>query len=90
MMQEKARHDEGLERLAGVHYVHAVHFGNDADAQRRGELGARFRAIEYRSWFVGFLLVVMRLSRCVFQEPGLPQERKPARFDGFEGIELPL
>jgi hypothetical protein len=43
----KARHDEGMERVAGVRHLHAVHFGNDADAQRGGEFGACVRAIEY-------------------------------------------
>ena len=44
----KARHDEGVERLAGVHHVHAVHSGHDADAQRSRQFRARVRAIEHR------------------------------------------
>ena len=41
----KARHDEGVERLAGVLHVLAVHHGHVPDAQRRSQFGPRIRAI---------------------------------------------
>jgi cytochrome c-type biogenesis protein CcmF len=71
----KARHDEGLERVAGVPDVHAVHPGNDADAQRHCELGACVCAVEHRE-------LVCRIFGCdsgclprgVYQESRLPEK----------------
>ena len=87
----KARDDEGVERLAGVRHVHAVHFGNDADALRRGELGACVRGIDDRR-------LVRRVPRDYFgrvsdrvvQESRLSAQRQPAGFDGVARVELPV
>src|SRR5712692_4161576 len=49
----KARHDEGLERLAGVHHFHAVHPRYDADTQRSREFRTRLRTIEHRNLVCG-------------------------------------
>jgi cytochrome c-type biogenesis protein CcmF len=49
----KARHDEGVEYLAGVRHFHAVHFGDDADQIWSGKFGARVRSIVDRDMVRG-------------------------------------
>ena len=49
----KARHDARVERLAGFHHLHVMHPGHFADAQRRGQFGARLRGIQYRPLVLG-------------------------------------
>ena len=85
----KARHDEGLERVAGLHHVPAVHPGDVPDAQRRGQLGSCVRAIQHRD-------LVCELHRAdhlglpwgLFEESRLSEERESARFDRFSRIEF--
>jgi len=43
----KARHDEGVERMAGIHHVHAVHSRNVAHTKRRGQFGPRVCTVQY-------------------------------------------
>ncbi len=72
----KARHDESLERLAGLHHFHALHSRHDAHALRRRQLRARLRAIVHRQ-------LVRRLSdhhfrslfRGVLEKSRLPAQR---------------
>ena len=54
----KARHDESVERVAGLHHVHAVHPGHVADAHGRGQFRARLRAIDHRHLVRGFLAII--------------------------------
>ncbi len=87
----KARDDEGLECVAGVLHIFALHPGNVSDAQRRGQLGSRLRAIQHRC-LVRELHRVDHpgVPRGLFEESRLPEERKSTRFDCFARIELPV
>src|ERR1700676_118888 len=85
----KARDDEGLERLAGFLHFHVVDPGNLADAQWRGQFGARLRAIEHWQLVRGFsgadscsVLYGLR------EESRLFEERESARLHGLSRIQL--
>src|SRR5258706_11684165 len=87
----KARHDEGVERLAGLHHIYAVHPRNFADAQRCGQLRSCLRAVEYRKLLCRLLAAdFRRLLSGLCKKPRLPQERKSTGLDGFSRVELSL
>jgi len=55
----KTRHDEGLERVAGVLHVSALHPRDIPDAQRHSQLGSCLRAIQHRHLVRGFLALII-------------------------------
>src|SRR5262249_40904585 len=87
----KARHDEGVERLARLHHVLLVHPWDDADPQRRSEFRARICAVEYRAMVCGvFGDRNGGLPRGIPQESRLSEERKSARLGDLAGIQFSI
>src|SRR3990167_2542910 len=87
----KARHDEGLEHGPDLLDLLSLHLRNLPDAQRRGLLSARLRAIGHRSvfrwipgsWNSGFRLAPARTAR-------LSEEQSADRFGGLARVEFPV
>src|SRR6266481_1905725 len=87
----KARHDEGLERLAGLLHLPALHSWHLPYSQRHCQF--RSRVCEFAHWSVVCKLpcpYAACLLRRLYQESRLSEERKSARLDDLPRIQLPL
>ena len=85
----KARHDEGLERMAGIHHIPALHPGDVPDAQRGGQFCSCVRAIEHRHVVRGIPRADHSgVLRSVSEKSRLPEERESTGFDYFPRIEF--
>ena len=72
----KARHDEGVERLAGVRHVHAVILGTLLT--RSGVISSvhAFAQSSIGSWFVAFLAIIFVVCFCgLVEESRLSAQR---------------
>ncbi len=79
----KARHDEGLERVADLHHLHAVHPRHAADAQRHGQFRPRVRAVQHRQLVLRISGRSSLWSACVFL---LPEPRPSALENKLESL----
>src|SRR5579864_7155307 len=85
----ETRDDEGLECVAGVHHLHALHSGDIAYALWCGEFGACVRAVvdwELVCGFSGACFYCLLLG--LLAEPGLFAQRQSVGFAGVARVEL--
>ena len=86
----KARHDEGVERLAGVHHFHALHSRHDAHSLRRCQFRSRLCAIFHRhAGLSAFLAIVFVASALrILEKSRLPAQRQSTRLAGLPRVQL--